>query len=47
MTDDYNKNKWSCIVGDNFGSFIWKYVAYNYDYGGFKWTVFLGASNGA
>ena len=43
MTAVYNKNKWSCILG-NYGANIWGYAFYMYTYDNIGWTVFLGAS---
>ncbi len=43
MTTYYNKNKWSCIIGINYGYNIWKYVIYKYTYQDIDWIVFLGA----
>ena len=43
MTAYYDNNKWSCIVGDNYGSHIWSYVHYKYTYQDLGWIVFIGA----
>ena len=42
MTTHYNKNKWSCILG-NYGANLWGYVFYTYTYDNIEWMVFLGA----
>ena len=42
MSADYNQNKWSYIIGNNYGYNIWKYVSYDYKYADIEWTVFLG-----
>jgi hypothetical protein len=45
MSNTYNKNKWSCILGMEYGYNIVsiKNLSYKYKYNNIDWIVYLGA----
>jgi hypothetical protein len=45
MSDVYNKNKWSCIIGEKYGTFILskQNLSYKYKYNNIDWIVYIGA----
>ena len=45
MTDTYNKNNWSCLVGEKYGLFhpVKNNLSYKYKYNNIDWIVYLGA----
>ena len=51
MSDVYNKNKWSCIIGNPKSTTIWGYkvrnannLFYSYDYKSIRWAIFIGSN---
>ena len=49
MSDVYNKNKWSCIIGNPRSTGTWGYrvwnadnLFYSYDYKNFRWGIYIG-----
>jgi hypothetical protein len=50
MSDVYNKNHWSCVIGNPSANGVWGYrvwsannLFYSYDYRNLRWAIFIGS----